>query len=145
MWSENEDSLNSGQFLFLVHEQHKMNAIKNSFLYPRGSNISDYSTTGYTTSEIITNNLFNAHLLDLKMISAVPHKELFDTEIVHGSILGYEININNLSKNRNNQDKIEIYFDKPVTSFGLYTGVLQITSQTRNKGRVCIGDIVVYE
>ena len=145
MWSENEDSLNSGQFLFLVHEQYKMNAIKNSFLYPRGSNISDYSTTGYTTSEIITNNLFNAHLLDLKMISAVPHKELFDTEIVHGSILGYEININNLSKNRNNQDKIEIYFDKPVTSFGLYTGVLQITSQTRNKGRVCIGDIVVYE
>lgn len=145
MWSENEDSLNSGQFLFLVHEQYKINAIKNSFLYPRGSNISDYSTTGYTTSEIITNNLFNAHLLDLKMISAIPHKELFDTEIVHGSILGYEININNLSKNRNNQDKIEIYFDKPVTSFGLYTGVLKITSQTRNKGRVCIGDVVVYE
>ena len=94
---------------------------------------------------MIVANLLDAHLIDLGSHPMSPYEELFNTNLVHRSILGHEFNLANLSKNRNNQDKIEIYFDEPVTSFGLYTGVLGITSQKRNKGRICIGDIVTYE
>ena len=144
MWSENEEYDASGQKLFLVYEQHKIDAIKNSFLYPRGLSLSDYSTAGYSTSEIIYENLSDAHKFDSKMY-LTPEDKMFDTDILKKSILGFEIDLEHISKNRNNQDKVVVYFDEPVTSFGLYTGIKDITSRTRNKGRVCIGDIVVYE
>ena len=144
MWSENEEYDASGQKLFLVYEKHKIDAIKNSFLYPRGLSLSDYSTAGYSTSEIIYDNLLRAHMLSSSMY-LTPIEKMFNTDILKKSLLGFEIDLEHISKNRNNQDKVVVYFDEPVTSFGLYTGVKDITSQTRNKGRVCIGDIVTYE
>ena len=60
------------------------------------------------------------------------------------AVNGSNISLNEFSADRNNQDHYRIAFDEPSNTFGFYAAVQNITSGSKNKGRICIGDMTVY-
>lgn len=159
LWSDKENCNQNGQLLYLISYEETINEIKTRNIISKplpgsklyfsdvGNSLTGMSGQIFYNLDYVTNYPYIAprYILptDHMVIPGQPLEKVPNYTLI-GLERGYRFDLSTLSTNRNSPDTFTIAFDRPTTVFGFYTGVKTITSQTRNKGRICIGDITFY-
>ncbi len=159
LWSDKENCNQNGQLLYLISYEETINEIKTRNIISKplpgsklyfsdvGNSLTGMSGQIFYNLDYVTNYPYIAPRYtfptDHMVIPGQPLERVPNYTLI-GLERGYRFDLSTLSTNRNSPNTFTIAFDRPTTVFGFYTGVKTITSQTRNKGRICIGDITFY-
>ncbi|MFA6843545.1 MAG: alpha/beta fold hydrolase [Bacilli bacterium] len=147
MWSANENLSQNNEVFYFTSNKTTMDAIKSKKLYDLISS----DNNNISLKNLIYENIKNKLLAISQLLILLPSSMLFNNEelnyycdAINGLMRGKKFDLDELTKDRNNPCHFTIYFNKPSNSFGFYAAVRNITSESKNKGRICIGDMTFY-